>query len=65
MFDDPIGKRGTEGGHSMPMTIYFAICNFPCPDFVFLELPRIPPKGFITAFIVRTIITMFFGIIVL
>ncbi len=51
--------------HSMPMMIYFAICNFSCPDIVFSELPRMPPEGFITAFIVRIIITMFFGIIVL
>jgi hypothetical protein len=63
--DDPIGKRGSEGEHSMPMTIYFVICNFSCPDIVFLELPRMPPKGFITAFIFIAIITIFFGIIVL
>jgi hypothetical protein len=63
--DDPMGKRGTEGEHSMPMTLYFAICNFSCPDIVFSALPRMPPKGVITAFIVRAIITMFFGRIVL
>ena len=49
----------------MPMTLYFAICNFSCPDIVFLALPRMPPKGVITAFIVRAIITIFFGRIVL
>ncbi len=65
MNDDPMGKRGTEGEHSMPMTLYFAICNFSCLDIVFLELPRMPPKGVITAFIVRAIIMMFFGRIVL
>jgi hypothetical protein len=27
-----MGKIGTEGEHSMPMTLYFAICNFSCPD---------------------------------
>ncbi len=49
----------------MPMTLYFAICNFSCPDIVFSALPRMPPKGVITAFIVRAIIIMFFGRIVL
>jgi hypothetical protein len=34
--DDSMGKRGTEGEHSIPMTLYFAICNFACPDIVFL-----------------------------
>jgi hypothetical protein len=63
--DDPMGKRGTEGEHSMPMTLYFAICNFSCPDIVFSVLPRMPPKGVITAFMVRAIITMIFGRIVL
>jgi hypothetical protein len=63
--DDPMGKRGHEGEQSMPMTLYFAICNFLCPDIVFLELPRIPPKGFITLFIIRAFITMFLGRIVL
>ncbi len=26
--DNPLGKRGNEGEHSMSMTLYFAICNF-------------------------------------
>jgi len=60
-----MGKTGTEGEHSMSMTLYFAICNFSCPDIFFLALPKMPPKGVITAFIVRAIITMFFGQIVL
>ena len=50
--------------HSMPMTLYFAICNFSCPDIVFSALPRMPTKGVITAFIVRAIIMIFFGRIV-
>jgi hypothetical protein len=32
--DNPMGKRGNEGEHSMPMTLYFAICNFLCLDIV-------------------------------
>jgi len=63
--NNPMGKIGTKGEHSMPMMLYFAICNFSCPDIVFSALPKMPPKGVITAFIVRAIITMFFGQIVL
>ena len=64
--ENPMGNiGGTEGEHSMPMTLYFAICNFSCPDIIFSALPRMPPKGVITAFIIRAIITMFFGRIVL
>ena len=63
--NNPMGKIGTEEEHSMPMMLYFAICNFSCPDIVFSALPKMPPKGVITAFIVRAIITMFFGQIVL
>ena len=63
--NNPMGKIGIEGEHSMPMTLFFAICNFSCPDIFFSALPKIPPKGVITVFIVRAIITMFFGQIVL
>jgi hypothetical protein len=63
--NNPIGKIGTEEEHGMPMTLYFAICNFSCPDIAFSALPKMPPKGVITAFIVRAIITLFFGRIVL
>jgi hypothetical protein len=59
--NNPMDKIGTEEEHSMPMTLYFAICNFSCPDIVFSALPKMPPKGVITAFIVRAIITLFFG----
>ncbi len=63
--DNPMGKRGNEGEHSMPMTLYFAICNFSFLDIVFLDLPGMQPKGFITSFIVSAFIMMFFRIIVL
>jgi hypothetical protein len=49
----------------MPMTLYFAFCIFLCPDIVFLDLPRIPPKRLITSFIVSALIRMYYGRIVL
>ncbi len=39
--------------------------QFLSPNIVFLDLPRVPPKGFITSFIVSASIMMFFGRIVL
>jgi hypothetical protein len=63
MHDESMGKRVTEGEHSMPMTIYFAICHFSCPDIIFAELPRIPPKGFIMSVLVNAIIAGIFGVI--
>ena len=63
LHDDSMGKRATEGEHSMPMTIYFAICQFSCPDIVFLKLPRKPPNGIITSALVRVIIAGIFSVI--
>jgi hypothetical protein len=60
MHNESMGKRVTEGEHSMPTTIYFAIC----PDIVFAELPRILPKGFITSVLVNAIIAGIFGVII-
>jgi hypothetical protein len=62
MHNKSMGKWVTEGEHSMPMTIYFAICHFSCPDITFLELPRIPPNSFITCVLVNAIIAGIFGI---
>ena len=36
---------------NMPMTLYFAICEFSCPETVFSKLPWRPPDGFITSMI--------------
>ena len=33
---------------SMPMTLYFAVCEFSCPEIVFAYLPRRPPDGILT-----------------
>ena len=65
MHSESMGKQATAGKHSTPMTIYFAICQFSCPDIVFSELPRIPPKGIITHVLLSTLITWIFGIITL
>ena len=48
---------------SMPMTLHFAIIEFSCPELVFLSLPRRPPDGFITSFLVSILITTIFTII--
>jgi hypothetical protein len=47
----------------MPMTLYFAICKYLCPEIVFLLLPRWPPDGIITAFVILVLIGSIFGII--
>jgi hypothetical protein len=49
----------------MPMTLFFAVCHFSSPDIVFLELPRMPPKGYITSILVNLMITEIFGIVTL
>jgi hypothetical protein len=61
--DEFSGKHVNKSEQSMPMTLYFAICHFSTPDIVFLELPRMPPKEFITSILVNFIITGIFGII--
>jgi hypothetical protein len=63
LHNESLGKQVTEGEHIMPMTIYFAICHFSCPDIIFLELPRTLSNGFITSLLVNAIIVGIFGII--
>ncbi len=63
MIDESKGKQISERKHSMPIRLYFAICNFSSTEFVFLQLPRKPPKGVITSVLVQIIITGIFGII--
>jgi len=63
MHSDFIGKQVATGEHSMPMTLYFAICQFSCPDIVFSDLPRMPPKGIITHALLSILITGIFGLI--
>ncbi len=38
LHSDSMGKQVTDGEHSMPMMIYFAICHFSCPDIVFVDI---------------------------
>ncbi len=63
--DDSSGKHVNKSEHSMPMTLFFAVCHFLSPDIVFLELPRMPPKGYITSILVKLMITRIFGIVTL
>jgi hypothetical protein len=53
----------TASAQSMPMTLHFAIIEFSCPEIVFVSLPRCPPDGFITSFLVSILITTIFTII--
>jgi hypothetical protein len=55
--DDAISKSD----FSMPMTLYFAICRYSCPKFVFLFLPRRPPDGILTSFIISGFIGFIFA----
>jgi hypothetical protein len=48
----------------MQMTLYFAICQFSCPEKVFKMLPCRPPDGFITEGLTVSIITAIYSIII-
>ena len=54
-----------ESPHTMQMTLYFAICNFSCPDLVFKALPRKPPDGFIMDGLAMSTISVIFGLLTL
>jgi hypothetical protein len=47
--------------YSMPMTLYFAICEYSCPKIVFGSLPQRPPDGIFTAFIILSFIGFIFA----
>jgi hypothetical protein len=47
---------------STPMTLYFAILEFSCPDIVFLSLPRRPLDGLITSSLFLILISTIFAI---
>jgi hypothetical protein len=48
---------------SMPMTLYFAINVFSCPEIVFSKLPRSPPNGFITSALAMTLTFSIFSVL--
>jgi hypothetical protein len=50
--DDSRKKHVNESEHNMPMTLYFAVCHFSSADIVFSELPRMPPKRYISSILV-------------
>jgi hypothetical protein len=58
--DTSMEHEVSASAQSMPMTLYFAILEFPCPDIVFLTLPRCPPDGFITSSLVLMLISSIF-----
>jgi hypothetical protein len=47
------GKHVNESEHSMPMTLHFEVLHFSSLNILFLELPRMPPKGFINSILVN------------
>jgi hypothetical protein len=51
-----------DSDSSMPMTLYFAICEYSCPEIVFASLPRRPPDGMLTAFIISSFIGIIFTV---
>jgi len=61
--DTSMEQNVTESSQSMPMMLHSAILEFSCPEIVFLSLPKRPPDGFITSFMVLLLITMIFTII--
>ena len=60
-----MGNQVTEGVHSMPMTLHFAMNQFSCPALVFYDLPRRPPDGIITNALMGILITWIFSLITL
>jgi hypothetical protein len=61
--DTSMEQDVTASSQSMPRTLHFTILEFSCPEIVFLSLPKRPPDGFITSFVVLLLITTIFTII--
>ncbi len=49
----------------MPVTLYFAILEFSCPEIVFLSLPQRLPDGLVTSSLVLILISAIFTIFTL
>jgi hypothetical protein len=52
-----------DSEQSMPMTLYFAIDEFLCPEIVFSKLPWRLPNGFITSILAMALIFSIFSVI--
>ncbi len=52
-----------DSEQNMPMTLYFAINEFSCPEIVFSKLPWRPPNGFITSILAMALIFSIFSVI--
>jgi hypothetical protein len=60
-----LDQEVSASDQSMTMTLHLAILKFSCPDIVFLLLPRCPPDGLITSFLVLILISSIFTIIMI
>jgi hypothetical protein len=45
-----------DSERSMPGTLYFAVCEFSCPEIIFFKLPWRPPNGFVTSTLAMALI---------
>jgi hypothetical protein len=61
--DTSMEHKVSASAQSMPMTLYFAILKFSCPDIVISTLPKRPPDGFITSSLVLMLISSIFIVI--
>ncbi len=61
--DTSMEHQVMDSEQSMPMTIYFAINEFLCPEIVFFKLPWRPPNGFITSILAMALIFSIFSVI--
>jgi hypothetical protein len=59
----PMEQQVMDSEKSIPMTLYFAICKFSCPEIVFSKLPWRPPDGFITSTFAMALIFSIFSVI--
>jgi hypothetical protein len=60
-YDTSIEHQVMDSERSMPRTLYFAICEFSCPEIVFFKLPWRPPNGFITSTLAMALIFSIFS----
>jgi hypothetical protein len=61
--DTSMEHQVMDSENSMPMTHYFAMCKFSCPEIVFSKLPWHLPDGFITSTFAMALIFSIFSVI--